>query len=50
VKQKFVVCPFVYKEKNKSYLFANKLNGLNGLSGLNELNGLAHLYALDTNN
>ncbi len=27
-KRKFVVCPFVYEEKNVSYLFANGLNGL----------------------
>jgi hypothetical protein len=39
-KWKFFVCPFVYKETNGSYLFANGLDGLNVLKGLN---GLAHL-------
>ncbi len=36
-KRKFDDCPFVDKETNGSYPFANKLNLLNGL------NGLAHL-------
>ncbi len=27
-KRKFVVCPFVFKETNGSYPFANRLNGL----------------------
>ncbi len=27
-KQKFVVCPFVHKETNGHYPFANRLNGL----------------------
>ncbi len=36
-KLKFADCPFVNKETNGSYPFANKLNLLNGL------NGLAHL-------
>jgi hypothetical protein len=31
-KQKFVVCPFVDKETNVIYPFANRLNGLNGLA------------------
>jgi hypothetical protein len=33
-KREFVVCPFVDKETNRSYLFANGLNGLNGLAHL----------------
>jgi hypothetical protein len=33
-KQKFVVCPLVYKETNGCYLFANGLKGLNGLAHL----------------
>ncbi len=33
-KRKFVVCPFVYEETYRSYLFANGLNGLNGLAQL----------------
>jgi hypothetical protein len=28
IKWKFVVCPFVDKETNKSYLFINELSGL----------------------
>jgi hypothetical protein len=28
-KRKFVICPFVYKETNVSYPFANRLNRLN---------------------
>jgi hypothetical protein len=39
-KRKFVICPFVDEETNKSYPFANELNGLYGPNGLN---GLAHL-------
>ncbi len=33
VKEKFVVCPHVYEETNRSYPFSNGLNGLNGLAG-----------------
>ncbi len=33
-KWKFVVCPFVDKETNGSYLFANGLKALNGLADL----------------
>jgi hypothetical protein len=36
-KWNFVVCPFVYEETNRSYPFANELNGLD------RINGLAHL-------
>jgi hypothetical protein len=46
-KWKFVVCLFVYKETNGSYLIANGLTVLNGLNvpnGLNGLDGLAHLW------
>ncbi len=32
--RKFVVCPFVAKEINRSYFFANRLNGLNRLAYL----------------
>ncbi len=41
-KWKFFVCPFVYKETNRSYLFANGLDGPNVLKGLNGL-AFAHL-------
>jgi hypothetical protein len=37
-KQKIVVGPFVDKETDGSYLFANGLNGLNGLAHLWMLN------------
>ncbi len=37
-KQKFFICPFADKETNKSYTFANRLNGL------------AHLCAIHKNN
>jgi hypothetical protein len=30
-KKKFAICPFVEEETNRSYLFANELNGLNRL-------------------
>ncbi len=33
-KRKFVICPFLDKETNRWYLFANGLNGLNGLAHL----------------
>ncbi len=33
-KRKFVGCPFVYEETNRSHPFANVLNGLNGLAHL----------------
>ncbi len=33
-KRKFVICPFVYKEANRSYPFANGLNGQNGCAHL----------------
>ncbi len=39
-KRKFVVCPFVDEETNRSYPFANRLHGLKGPS---RLNGLACL-------
>ncbi len=32
--RKFVVCPFVDEKINRSYPFANGLNGLNGLAHL----------------
>ncbi len=37
------LCPFVEKEANGSYLFANELNGLKGLNGPN---GLAHVWVI----
>jgi hypothetical protein len=37
-KRKLIICLFVDKETNGSFLFANRLNGINGL------NGLAHLW------
>ncbi len=33
-KRKFVVCPFVGGKTNRSYPFANGINGLNGLAHL----------------
>ncbi len=33
-KQKFVVCPIVEEETNRSYLIATGLNGVNGLAHL----------------
>jgi hypothetical protein len=33
-KQKFVICPFVNEETNRSYPFAHGLNRLNGLAYL----------------
>jgi hypothetical protein len=42
-RRKFVVCPFVYEETNRSYLFAN---GLTGMHGINKLDGLAHLWSI----
>jgi hypothetical protein len=30
-KWKFIVCPFIDKDRKGSYLFANELNGLTGL-------------------
>ncbi len=37
-KRKFVVCLFVDKETNESYLYANGLNGLNRPNGLTRVN------------
>ncbi len=37
------LCPFVEKEANGSYLFANELNGLEGLNGPN---GLARIWVV----
>ncbi len=45
-KLKFVICPFVDEETNKSYPFAN---GLSGLNLLNRLKGFAHLWKLPRN-
>ncbi len=33
-KRKFVICPFVHEETNRSYPFANGLNGQNGCAHL----------------
>jgi hypothetical protein len=38
-KRKFIVCPFVDKDRKGSYLFTNELNGLNGL---------VHLWILES--